>query len=64
MDFVFQIAFEAAESIANGELSSGMGVEGVEDGGVDAGEVLKGPVAAPGLGLLGFGGDVSWREGL
>lgn len=63
MDF----AFQAAESIANGELSGGMGVEGVEDGGVDAGEVEKGPVTvwlAGGLGLLGFSGDVSCGEEL
>ena len=55
----FDLFLKAAESLANGELGGGMGVESVEDGGVDAREVLKGPVATgagTGVGLLGFSG--------
>ena len=58
---------KAVESIANGELGSRVGVKGVEDGEVDAGEVLKGPVAAGAgmiVGLLGFAGYVSCGAGL
>lgn len=61
------LLLKAAESVANGDLGLGVGVEGVEDGGVDAREVLKGPVAAgagAGAGLLGFSGYVSCGEEL
>ena len=63
----FDLFLKAAESLANGELGGGVGVESVEDGGVDTGEVLKGPVAVgagAGVGLLGFSGYVSGGEEL